>query len=104
MIEEQLKSSEHIINLILMSDVIKIWELSTIKEAMKNLDWRVVMQAKYDIILQNGTWEFVNLPIKRKVIDIKWVWNAKYKSDIILNKYKVMLVAKSFARVENFDF
>ena len=43
-------------------------------------------------------------PHKRKVIDTKWVYKAKYKSDDNLEKYKARLVAQGFTQKEGYDF
>ena len=62
------------------------------------------MQAEYDSIMKNDTWELVDQPEQRKVIGTKWVWKTKYKADGSMEKYKVHLVAQGFSQVEGFDF
>ena len=56
------------------------------------------MQSEYGSIMKNNTWDLVDRPSKRKIIDTKWVYKTKYKSDSTLDKYKARLVAKGFAQ------
>ena len=55
------------------------------------------MWSKYGYIMKKSTWDLVNQPPKHKVIGTKWVYNIKYKSNNMLDKYKVACVAKGFA-------
>jgi len=45
---------------------------------------------------KNQTWEIVNKPLDKKVVRCVWVYNVKYKSDGILERYKARLVGKWF--------
>ena len=54
--------------------------------------------------MKNHTWDLVGRPTKRKVIDTKWVYKAKYKSDRSVEEYKAILVANGFTQKEGFDF
>ena len=54
--------------------------------------------------MKNNTWDLVDRPPKRKVIDTKWVYKTKYKFDSTLDKYKAWLMAKGFAHVYGFDY
>ena len=52
------------------------------------------MQAKFDSIIKNDTWELVDCLAKRKVvIGMKWVWKVKHKANGTLEKFKARLVA-----------
>ena len=62
------------------------------------------MELEYNSIMKNRTWDLVDRPTKRKVISTKWVYQAKYKSDGSLEKYKARLVAQGFAQKEGYDF
>ena len=62
------------------------------------------MQSEYGSIMNNNTWDLVDRPPKRKVIDTKWVYKTKYKSDHTLDKHKVWFMAKGFAQVHGFDY
>jgi hypothetical protein len=46
----------------------------------KSAEWHVAMQHEYDSLLSNGTWELVDLPTCRAVINNMWIY--KIKSDL----------------------
>lgn len=62
------------------------------------------MQSEYGSVMKNNTCDLVDRPQKCKVIDTKWVYKAKYKSDGSLDKYKAWLAAKGFAQIKGFDY
>ena len=103
-IEQQKCASEHIVNMDLMANIMQVQEPTPIEEAMSRPEWRSAMQAEYDSIMKNDTWELVDRPEQRKVIGTKWVWKTKYKADGSMEKYKARLVAQGFSQVEGFDF
>ncbi|XP_073271461.1 uncharacterized mitochondrial protein AtMg00820-like [Primulina huaijiensis] len=55
-------------------------------------------------ILQNHTWELVNLPSGSKSLGCKWVFKRKMKSDGTIDKYKVRLVIKGYHQREGLDY
>ena len=103
-IEEQRRAQENIVNYALMSQVASVQEPNTLVEAQEDEKWMEAMWSEYNSIMKNHTWDLVDRPNKCKVIDTKWVYKVKYKSDGTLEKYKARLVAKGFAQVEGFDF
>lgn len=82
----------------------QVIEPQSYQEACKRKDWMETMRVEMDSILKNDTWTLVDRPPKRKVIGVKWVYKAKYKSDGTLNKYKARLVAKGYAKAEGIDY
>jgi len=44
------------------------------------------------MIEKNNTSEFVDIPIDRKVIGVKWVFRTKLNADGSINKHKAKLV------------
>ena len=54
--------------------------------------------------MRNDTWDLVILPKGKDVIDTKWVYKTKYKSDGTIDKYKARLVAKGYAHREGIDY
>lgn len=74
------------------------WTVSLqIGQALKQDVWRKAMEHETDAIERNGTWELVPHLVKQKVIEVKWVYKTKYRSDGSLNKHKARLVAKGYA-------
>ena len=50
--------------------------------------------------MKNKTWVLSTLPLGKKAIGCKWIFNVKYKSDGCLDKYKACLIAKVYAQDE----
>jgi len=55
-------------------------------------------------LLENKTWELVNLPRGRKALQNKWVYRIKYEGDEKKERYKARLVVKGFSQKESIDF
>ena len=47
-------------------------------------------------IMQNHTWELVNLPLGNKPIGCKWIFKRKLQTNGTIDKYKTRLVAKGY--------
>jgi hypothetical protein len=48
------------------------------------------------LLLQNQTWEIIDLPLGAKPFSCKWIFKRKYFPDGSIDKYKARLVAKGF--------
>ena len=57
-----------------------------------------------DPIMANKTWEIVDLPPSCKPIDCKGIFKKKLKIDGTIDKFKVMLVVKSFTQKHRIDY
>ena len=55
-------------------------------------------------MLENKTWELVNLPRGRKVLQNKWVYRIKHEGDEKKERYIAKLVVKGFSQKEGIDF
>ena len=55
-------------------------------------------------IMQNHTWELVNLPPGNKPIGCKWIFKRKLQTNGTIDKYKAHLVAKGYRQKEGLDF
>lgn len=56
------------------------------------------------MIHKNQTWELVNKPSHKKVIDVKWVFKTKLNADVSLNRLKVRFVVKGFRQQYDIDY
>ena len=63
-----------------------------------SLLWKEAIKNEIDSLLQNQTWEVVDLPPGAKLIGCKWIFKRKYFSDGSIDKYKARLVAKGFTQ------
>jgi hypothetical protein len=56
------------------------------------------IEAEMDALRHNHTWDVVDRPTDRKIVDSKWVFKIKRLSDGSVNKFKARLVAKDFPK------
>lgn len=76
-------------------------------EAMRSLDakeWRTAITAEWNSLLENSTFEVVDLPPGRKALSSKWVLKKKLNKDNEVAKYKARVVARGFQQVEGYDY
>ncbi|GJU81793.1 retrotransposon protein, putative, ty1-copia subclass [Tanacetum coccineum] len=57
----------------------------------KGPQWTEAIKSEIDSILQNHTWELVNLPPGCKPLGYKWVFKKKMKVDGTIDNYKARL-------------
>jgi histone deacetylase 1/2 len=79
-------------------------EPSTIQEALSNPCWKQAMQDEYDALLRNHTWHLVPYKKGANLIDCKWVFKIKRKSDGTIDRYKGRLVAKGYKQRYGLDY
>ncbi|KAL0332969.1 UNVERIFIED_CONTAM: Retrovirus-related Pol polyprotein from transposon TNT 1-94 [Sesamum calycinum] len=66
-------------------------ELRTINEALSSPEaplWKEAINSEIESIMQNYTWELVDLPSSSKPLGCKWILKRKYKTDGSIDKYK----------------
>ncbi|GKB43959.1 retrovirus-related pol polyprotein from transposon TNT 1-94, partial [Tanacetum coccineum] len=66
--------------------------------------WREAIKSEIDSILQNRTWELVDLPPGCKPLGYKWIFKKKMKVDGTIDKYKARLVIKGYRQHEGLDY
>ncbi|CAI7912037.1 unnamed protein product [Closterium sp. NIES-54] len=81
-------------------------EPATVEEALSGpqKEWKAAMDAEFNSLIENGTWELVELPEGRRPISRKWVFKVKSGADGALERFKSRLVAKGFQQKEKVDF
>ena len=63
-----------------MAEIVgSVEEITNIEKALQ--DAKATFKAEYGCILNNDTWQFVDLPSTKKVTRIKWIWKLKYKAN-----------------------
>ena len=53
----------------------------SIEEVFASENWSAAVNAEYESLMENDTWELVNLPEGRKPIECKWIFKLKRGSD-----------------------
>ena len=43
--------------------------------------WKLSMKEEFNSLQKNNTWELVDLPPGRKVVQLKWVYKTKFYAD-----------------------
>jgi hypothetical protein len=79
-------------------------EPATPQEALQDPRWKDSMQAEFDALLKNKTWRLVPPSKGKNIIDCKWVFKIKRKSDGSIERYKARLVAKGFKQRYGIDY
>ena len=69
---------------------------NTLAEALLKEEWRNAMREELEALEKNHTWEIVERPKGKNIVDCKWVFALKYKADGTLERYKARLVAKGY--------
>ena len=82
-------------------------EPQTYKEVVNSIEglmWKEAIYSEIDSILQNYTWELVDLPLGCKPLSSKWVFKRKREVDGSIDKYKARLVIKGYKQTEGLDY
>ena len=66
--------------------------------------WKEAINDEVESILQNHTWELVDLPPGEKPLGYKWIFKKKMKADESIDKYKARLVIKGYKQKEGLDY
>ena len=82
-------------------------EPQSFKEAMSSPEapyWKEAINDEVESILQNHTWELVDLPPGSKPLGYKWIFKKKMKAGGSIDKYKARLVIKGYKQKEGLDY
>ncbi|XP_071913959.1 uncharacterized protein [Coffea arabica] len=82
-------------------------EPQTYTEAVSSSEgflWKEAIKSEVDSILQNHTWELVDLPPGCRPLGSKWIFKRKIKPDGSVDKYKARLVIKGYKQQEGLDY
>jgi hypothetical protein len=74
-----------------------------VEDALRDLDWVVVMQEELNNFKHNKVWSLVERP-KLNVVGTKWVFYNKQDEHGVVTRNKARLVAKGYSQVEGLDF
>jgi hypothetical protein len=66
--------------------------------------WHSAIEAEMDAHQRNHTWDVVNKPTDRKIVDSKSVFKIKHLSDGSVDKYNARLMAKGLIQIQGHDY
>ena len=84
-----------------------ITDPQTIEEALASPDaskWTKAMNVEYESLVENKTWDLVQIPSNREAIDVRWIFKIKQNADGSTERFKARLVAKGFAQRYGIDY
>jgi hypothetical protein len=79
-------------------------EPHTLTEALSDPNWCHAMEEEYIALIQYKTWLLVPPVSNKNLIDCKWVYRIKKRSDGTIDRYKARLVAKGFKQRYGLDY
>jgi len=88
-------------------NVMQIDEPTTLEEAFaseQSVQWKEAVESEYASLMENETWELVDLPEGRETIGCKWVFKLKHASDGQVERFKGRLVAKGYSQKHGLDY
>jgi len=80
---------------------------TSVSEALSGSDsihWKRAMDTEYNSLIQNSIWQLVDPPPDHNIINTKWLFCRKYKSDGSLARYKARFVARGFSQQEGLNY
>ena len=80
------------------------WSQQILKQPENDQRWMSAMKEELVVIEKNKTWELVEKPKDRNIIELKWVFRTKLNFDGSVNKHKARLIVKGYAQVWGVDF
>jgi histone deacetylase 1/2 len=79
-------------------------EPASVRDALLDPCWPAAMNNEVEALHRNKTWHLVPPPKGKNLIDYKWVYKVKQKSDGSIDRYKARLVAKGFKQRYVIDY
>ena len=62
------------------------------------------MEDELQSLQENNTWELGSLPLKRKLVQCRWVFRTKIAVDGSDMKHKEILVSKGYSQFHGVDY
>ena len=88
----------------LAASVASTGEPRTVHEALADPKWKQAMDDDFHALQKNKTWHLVPSHPGKNVIDCKWVFRIKRRSDGTIDRYKARLLAKGNKQRYGLDY
>ena len=73
-------------------------------EALTKREWKDAIREEMSVLEKNKTWEIVERPKGKNIVDCKWIFTLKYKVDGSLKRHKARLVAQGYTQTYGVDY
>ena len=77
---------------------------NTVSEALTKREWKDAMREERSALENNKTWEIVERPKGKNIVDCKGIFTLKYKADGPLERHKARLVVKGYTQTYGVDY
>ena len=77
---------------------------NTVSEAFTKKEWKDAMREEMSALEKNKTWEIVERPKGKNIVDCKWIFTLKYKTDRSLKRHKSRLVVKGYTQTYGVNY
>eukprot|EP00253_Pinus_taeda_P003233 PITA_03233 len=74
------------------------------EDAIKDKKWIEAMDEEMNAIERNKTWDLVELPKRKEVIGVKWVYKTKCNAEGKIERHKARLVVKGYKQQYGRDY
>ncbi|GAA0163315.1 transmembrane signal receptor [Lithospermum erythrorhizon] len=76
----------------------------TVREALAHSGWQAAMVEEINALCDNGTWDFVDLPVGKWAVGCKWIFVVKTNLDGSIARLKACLVSKGYPQTYGVDY
>lgn len=92
---------KNILSLTTLADDVKP---TSFTQAHKVLKWRQAMEDEFNALIKINTWDLVPYNDNMNLVDCKWIYKIKYRSNGTIERPKTLVVAHGFHQVAGVDF
>ena len=88
-------------------NVKEIAEPETIEEALSSSharEWKLATESEYRSLIENDTWDLVEIPEERTAVGCQWILKVKYNGEGNIVRFKSRLVARGYSHSHEIDF
>ena len=77
---------------------------NTVSEALTKREWKDAMRQEMSALEKNKTWEIVERPKGKNIVDCMWIFTLIYKVGGSLERHKARLVTKGYTQTYGVDY
>ena len=78
--------------------------IENVRSGKYSKEWKAAADLEYSALMDNQTWNLVEVPEERNFVGCKWVFRVKYDGKGEVNHFKGRLVAQGFSQRRGVDY